>query len=92
MFVQNIIDGPLWNFKKYLLIIRLLKDNQSQAPPLKEIQKHLQSHGFDNISARTLSRDFHDIGAEFGINIKHNTNKRRYIICTETDEDLSDFN
>lgn len=79
------------NLKKYLLIIRLLQENKSTAPPLKAIQTHLQSHGFDNTSSRTLSRDFQSLNAEFGINIQHDPKKRGYQICNAADEDLSDF-
>lgn len=79
------------NLKKYLLIIRLLQENKSKAPPLKTIQAHLQSHGFDNTSSRTLSRDFQSLNAEFGINIQHDPKKKGYQICNATDEDLSDF-
>lgn len=80
------------NLKKYLLIIRLLHQDKSQAPKLATIQAHLQGHGFDNISARTLSRDFQALYGEFGINIKYDPGKGGYAICTSTDEDLSDFN
>jgi len=79
------------NLKKYLLIIRLLQENKQQAPPLKAIQAHLESHGFNNISSRTLSRDFHSLYNEFGINIRHEPSKHGYVICTATDEDISDF-
>lgn len=79
------------NLKKYLLIIRLLQDYKSNAPSLKAIQAHLEDHGFENTSSRTLSRDFQALNAEFGINIQHNPRKRGYQICNATDEDLSDF-
>lgn len=79
------------NLKKYLLIIRLLQESKQQAPSLKDIQAHLERHGFHNISGRTLSRDFQALHAEFGINIRHEPGKRGYIICTAMDEDVSDF-
>lgn len=79
------------NFKKYLLITRLLQEKQLKTPKLSTIQAHLQSHGFNNVSARTLSRDFQALYGEFGIKIKYDPAKNGYIICTNTDEDLSDF-
>ena len=80
------------NLKKYLLIIRLLQEKKHKAPSLKAIQAHLERHGFNNISSRTLSRDFQALHAEFGIHIRHHPIKRGYLICTDTDEDVSDFN
>lgn len=79
------------NLKKYLLIVRLLQENKQKALSLKTIQAHLESHGFRNISSRTLSRDFQALHAEFGIFIEHDPRKRGYVINTPTDEDLSDF-
>lgn len=79
------------NLKKYLLLIRLLHESKQKAPSLKALQVHLESHGFSNISSRTLSRDFQALHAEFGINIRHDPSKRGYVICTATDEDISDF-
>lgn len=79
------------NLKKYLLIIRLLQENKQRVPSLSTIQAHLGNHGFCNISSRTLSRDFQALYAEFGIDIKFDPSKRGYIICTATDEDISDF-
>jgi predicted DNA-binding transcriptional regulator YafY len=79
------------NLKKFLLIIRLLQESKQQVPPLKTIQTHLESHGFRNISSRTLSRDFQALHDEFGIRIQYDDRKRGYLICTPTDEDVSDF-
>lgn len=80
------------NLKKYLLIIRLLNENKQKTPSLKKIQAHLGSHGFNNISSRTLARDFQALDAEFGIIIRHDARKRGYAIYTNSDEDISDYN
>lgn len=78
-------------FKKYLLITRLLNESQLPAVSLTSIQAHLSNHGFSNISARTIQRDFLALREEFGIQINHCPTKRGYTIQTDTDEDVSDF-
>lgn len=77
--------------KKYLLITRLLSESLSPALSLEKIKSHLSSHGFTNISARTLQRDFQALRDEFGISIRHCPTRKGYIIQTDTDEDISDF-
>lgn len=78
-------------FKKYLLLTRLLQETLLPATSLKAIQQHLSSHGFTNLSARTLQRDFQALRDEFGIYIKHCPAKQGYILQTGTDEDIGDF-
>jgi predicted DNA-binding transcriptional regulator YafY len=74
--------------KRYYLIIEKIKNTVGAS--MEEIQEHLLNND-EEISHRTLQRDFRDIRTNFGVEIAYQSKSNTYVIDAEHSFNLNGF-
>jgi predicted DNA-binding transcriptional regulator YafY len=74
--------------KRYYLIIEKIKNTVGAS--MEEIQEHLLNND-EEISHRTLQRDFRDIRTNFGVEIAYQSKNNTYVIDAEHSFNLNGF-